>query len=82
MSDLNFCPFCDSPGHKVLDLQTQYFCRSCNKFFTLAIVQYKCPKCGSLKCQDSDFPAPDGQIVIQCQKCKKMFSLKEFLEKQ
>ena len=84
MVQIHFCPYCDASAHKVVSLEKddQYFCKSCNKFFMLSLVERSCPKCGGTRCQDSDFPSPDGQIVIQCQSCKKMFSLKEFIEKQ
>lgn len=82
MTELNFCPYCDAASHKVVSLSNQwYFCKSCNKFFTNEIKQLECPKCQGKRYADSDFPSPDGQLIIQCQSCKKMFSLKEFLEK-
>ena len=82
MNELNFCPFCDAPGHKVVSVNDKlYFCKLCNKFFLNEFIQMQCPKCESKRYVDSDFPTPDGQLVIQCQSCKKMFSLKDFMEK-
>lgn len=82
MTELNFCPFCSAPQHKVTDFEEKfYFCRECNKFFTLKKIEVSCPKCKSVKVIDSDFPTPDGQLVIQCQSCKKMYAVKDFLSK-
>jgi len=82
MPELNFCPFCDAPQHKVpLFNSNLFFCRVCNKFFSLEEKELKCLKCNSVRIEDSDFPAPNGEVVFQCMKCKKMFSSKEFLEK-
>ena len=49
--------------------------------FHLDLQAMQCPKCGSKRYADSEFPSPDGQIVIQCSSCKKMMSIKEFMEK-
>jgi len=57
------------------------FCRECNNFFELTEVQFKCLKCGSKRFEDSEFPTPDGEMVLQCKKCKKMYSLTDFLKK-
>jgi len=82
MTDLNFCPYCDAPQHKVLPFQEDiYFCKECNKFFKLHYIQYACWKCGSKRFVDSDFPSPDGQVVLQCSSCKKMFSKDDFFKK-
>lgn len=83
MKELNFCPYCDAPQHKVFHMEDKdlHFCKSCNTFFRLKEVKYECFKCGSTKIADSEFPAPDGRIVFQCKKCKKMFSGNEFFEK-
>ena len=82
MPELNFCPYCNASSHKVIPFEdNQHFCKACNKFFSLDFVQMFCPKCQSKRYSDSDFPTPDGQIVIQCKSCKKMFSLKEFIDK-
>ena len=79
MPDVNFCPFCDSPRHKLNSIKEGFFfCRECNTFFKLNDVKLKCLKCSSTEIGDSEFPSPDGQLVFQCMKCKKMFSAKEF----
>lgn len=82
MKEPNFCPYCDAPQHKlVLGKDDVFFCKSCNKFFKLIEKSYQCFKCGSKNFEDSEFPAPDGQIVLQCRKCKKMYSHAEFFDK-
>ncbi|MFH1053561.1 MAG: hypothetical protein V1740_04060 [Candidatus Woesearchaeota archaeon] len=82
MVEINFCPFCNAPQHKIVDFVEKYFfCKDCNRFFTLDLLELTCPKCNSKKVQDSDFPTPDGLLVIQCSSCKKMYSAKEFLQK-
>lgn len=82
MDELNFCPYCDAPQHKVAMFdESFYFCKDCNRFFNLEMKKLQCLKCESDRIEDSDFPAADGDMVFQCKKCKKMFSAKEFLEK-
>ena len=82
MTELNFCPFCAAAQHKVASYEDKlFFCKECNKFFEFKHVELPCPKCGSKKIIDSDFPTPDGQLVIQCSVCKKMYAAKEFLTK-
>lgn len=82
MPELNFCPFCDAPQHKVLLFNEHlFFCKICNVFFNLEEKHLICPKCKSKKIEDSDFPAPNGDVVFQCARCRKMFSAREFLEK-
>lgn len=83
MSDeINFCPYCDAPAHKLLRYKEKMvFCRECNNFYMLEKVSLKCPKCDSEKIEDSDFPSPDGQIVLHCKSCKKMFNARDLLEK-
>ena len=81
MTEMNFCPFCDAPQHKILGCAGDiFFCKECHKFFKLKELSMKCPKCDKDKIVKSDFPAPNGEVVFQCMKCKKMFSSKEFLE--
>ncbi|MFH1850122.1 MAG: hypothetical protein ABH879_08145 [archaeon] len=80
MTDINFCPYCDSPSHKILVFTDFNFCKECNRFFSLKQLALKCPKCGNTKIMDSDFPTPDGEMVFQCNSCKKMFSSTEFFE--
>jgi predicted nucleic-acid-binding Zn-ribbon protein len=82
MMEINFCPFCDAPGHKVVRINdTLSFCKDCNKFFELDEKKFECFKCGSHNFEDSDFPTPSGEMVLQCKKCKKMYSLTEFFKK-
>ena len=80
MSEVNFCPYCDSPSHKLMLVKEGvFFCKECDSFFQLHQIEFKCPKCNATNIGDSDFPGPAGGIVLQCKKCKKMFSAKEFL---
>lgn len=82
MTELNFCPYCDAPQHKVcLVKEDLYFCKECNRFFSLTEKKMKCLKCSSTDIVDSDFPSPDGQMVFQCSKCKKMASAKDFFQR-
>lgn len=82
MTEINFCPFCDAPQHKLAGIKEgMYFCKECNRFFKSSQVNFKCLKCSSTDIIDSEFPSPDGQLVFQCNKCKNMASAKEFLEK-
>jgi len=83
MSDeLNFCPFCSAAQHKVWTYkEDSYFCKECNRFFDCRHNIFSCPKCSSKKIADSDYPSPDGQMVFQCQSCKKLFSAKDFFSK-
>lgn len=82
MVEINFCPYCDAPQHKLaLFKEGIFFCKECNRFFTLDIVEFSCWKCGSKRFRDSGYPSPDGQMVLQCKSCKKMFSQSEFFKK-
>jgi Zn finger protein HypA/HybF involved in hydrogenase expression len=79
MDDLNFCPFCSAAQHKILICKEDlFFCKDCNKFFNLAELKLKCPKCNGEKFTKGDFPSPSGEVVFQCKDCKKMFSATEF----
>ncbi len=81
MSEINFCPFCDAPQHKIAILKEDVvFCKECNRFFDVVELNLKCMKCSSTDIVDSEFPSPDGQMVFQCRKCKNMFSSKDFME--
>ena len=81
MSELNFCPFCDAPQHKIVILRENLlYCRECSRFFKLDEIELKCPKCDSHEIAKSDFPAPSGEAVFQCRKCKKALSASEFLK--
>ncbi len=76
--DVNFCPYCDAPQHKVLAMsEKEYFCKSCNRFFSLAMKTHNCPKCAGTSIGLSDFPGPSGEPIFQCKKCKKMFKREE-----
>ncbi len=79
--EINFCPFCDSPSHKlVLLTEKLFYCKQCDKFFNLTEEKLRCMKCNSENVKISDFPAPDGSLVFQCEKCKKMFGTENLLE--
>ena len=80
MSELQFCPYCNASEHKILQIGTHYFCKECEKFFSLSPLKVECPKCEKKTITISDFPMPDGGLVFQCMSCKKMFSLKEIME--
>jgi hypothetical protein len=81
MKEISFCPYCSANSHKILNHSDCYFfCRDCNTFFTLKLHDLKCSKCDSDKIEDSDFPSPDGQVILQCKSCKKMFAAGELLK--
>lgn len=81
MSEINFCPFCDSPQHKILLCKSDiFFCKECSRFFKLKELELKCPKCDSKSVVKSDFPSPVGEAVFQCNSCKKTLSASEFLK--
>ncbi len=81
--EINFCPYCDVPQHKIANLKDNLkFCKGCNTFFNLEIVEYRCPKCNSPRIHDADFPSPDGEIVFHCQRCKKMYPSQDFFKRQ
>ncbi|MBW2975450.1 hypothetical protein KY366_07050 [Candidatus Woesearchaeota archaeon] len=81
MSEINFCPFCDAPQHKILLCREDaFFCKECSRFFRLSELGMKCPKCDSLKIVKSDFPSPSGEVAFQCSDCKKILSASEFFK--
>jgi ribosomal protein L37AE/L43A len=81
MAEVNFCPFCDSPAHKlVLLADNLFYCKQCENFFTLKEEKLECSKCNSTEIKCSDFPSPDGSLIFQCEKCKKMFDIRTFLK--
>jgi DNA-directed RNA polymerase subunit RPC12/RpoP len=81
MGDLNFCPFCDAPSHKILLCKGDvFFCKECSRFFKLEEIELQCPRCDSKGIKKSEFPAPNGEAVFQCSKCKKALSASEFLK--
>ena len=80
MTDINFCPSCDSPGHRIARFNEELcFCKVCNNFFNLEYLAVKCPKCDNRKVKASDFPSPSGELVFHCERCKKMFPAKNLL---
>ena len=80
MAELNFCPSCDAPRHKLMQCKDAFFyCRECFAFFSWKPAEAKCAYCpGQL--QKSDFDAPDGKAIFMCRKCKKTFPLENILE--
>lgn len=81
MSELNFCPCCDAPQHKIILCKDDvFFCRECSKFYKFEGIEMKCLKCSGKEIGKSDFPSPTGEVVFQCKKCKKAFSASEFLK--
>ena len=81
MSEMNFCPFCDSPSHKILLCsENLFFCKECSRFFKLEEISLKCPKCDSVNIIKSDYPSPSGEVAFQCNDCKKTLSATEFLK--
>lgn len=81
MSEINFCPFCDAPQHKILLCKGNiFFCKECSRFFELKEVGLKCPKCDSKNIVKSDFPSPSGEAAFQCNNCKKTLSASDFLK--
>ncbi len=80
MTEVNFCPYCDAPQHKILIIsEAKNFCKSCNTFFNLTEEKHACTKCGSEQLEISDFSSPSGDVIFHCRKCKKMFKAKEIL---
>jgi len=81
MSEINFCPFCDASDFKlILCNKDLFFCKECNKFFNLEELKLKCCKCDKTNIRKSDFPSPSGEVVFQCNDCKRNFSSSEFLK--
>ena len=80
MAELNFCPFCDAPQHKLMGCKEDiFFCKECNRFFNFEELPVKCPRCkGDLRM--SDFPSPSGEALFQCIKCKRTCPSSEVLE--
>jgi len=81
MAEINFCPFCSAPEHKLIVINDKYnICKECNRFFLLNQILLKCPKCDKTEIINSDFPSPQGELILQCRSCKKMAAAKEFLK--
>jgi len=81
MTEINFCPKCSAQEHKILDFGSLYFCKACDTFFRYDSPEIKCVKCDSKRIKHSDFPTPGGEVVFQCQSCKKMYPASEFFKK-
>ena len=80
MTEINFCPFCDAPQHKLMLCKDElFFCKICNRFFKLEENEIKCTR-NSGQLRKSDFPSPSGEALFQCSKCKRTFPIKELLE--
>ncbi len=81
MAELNFCPYCEASQHKLMFCSEDLvFCKECSKFFMFKDVNLKCPKCNKEDIRKSDFPSPAGEVIFQCNKCKKSFSAAEFFK--
>lgn len=81
MADLNFCPYCEAPSHKLMLCKDGvFFCKLCSRFFKFAPLDIKCDRCkGDLK--KSDFDSPQGGAVFFCVKCKRTFPASEIVSK-
>jgi len=82
MKDISFCPFCSAPSHKMIHHSSeQLFCKECDSFFSLKPLPLTCPKCEKVdKIEASDFPGAEGEIILQCKSCKKMFNCVDLLK--
>lgn len=79
MAELEFCPFCSTQEFKIARFPDNvFFCKGCNRFFTFEEKTVICQKCKKGKMALSDFPTPDGQLVLQCTACKKMITAREY----
>ncbi|MCK5283059.1 MAG: hypothetical protein KAK00_06625 [Nanoarchaeota archaeon] len=80
MTEINFCPYCDAPQHKLmLCKEGIFFCKECSKFFRFEDIGIKCERCkGDLR--KSDFVSPSGGAVFFCTKCKRTCTVNEILE--
>jgi uncharacterized protein YbaR (Trm112 family) len=80
MPEMNFCPFCDAPQHKLMLCKDNiFYCKQCNRFFKFEDLDIHCPRCkGSI--QKSDFSSPSGAAVFLCMKCKRTYPVSEILE--
>jgi transposase-like protein len=80
MTEINFCPFCDAPQHKLmLCKDTTFYCKECSRFFNFEELPIKCPRCkGDIR--KSDFPSPSGEALFMCNKCKRTNTAKDLLE--
>ncbi len=80
MDEINFCPFCDAPQHKLMLLrENNLFCKECSRFFSLEELDIRCSRCKG-KLRKSDFPSPKGDPLFMCSKCKRTFPFSEVME--
>lgn len=81
MTELNFCPFCSAQEHKLITISEKYsLCKECGRFFLINHILLKCPKCDKTEIINSDFPSPKGELILQCKRCKRMATVKEFFK--
>jgi hypothetical protein len=79
--EMRNCPFCDAAQHKIIACyESTFFYKECSSFFDIKQKHFQCQKCKNFDIIDSDFPSPSGELVFQCNKCKKMYGAKEFFE--
>ena len=80
MPEINFCPFCEAPQHKLLLCKESiFFCKQCNRFFKFENLDLKCERCNG-ELRKSDFDSPSYGAVFMCSKCKKTYPVKELIE--
>jgi hypothetical protein len=81
MAEINFCPFCEAPQHKLLLCKEGvFFCKVCNRFFKFSGLDIKCERCKA-ELRKSDFDSPKGGAVFFCVKCKRTYTPPEILAK-
>ncbi len=81
MSELNFCPQCDAPQHKLLNCKDDvFFCKECHRFFRFDFLDVNCDRC-NVKLVKSDFDSPTGGAVFYCTKCKRTYPAAEIVER-
>ena len=79
--EINFCPYCNASDFKlILCKDGLFFCNECNKFFRFDDIELKCLKCSKTNIIKSDFASPSGEVVFQCNDCKKAFSSSELFK--
>ena len=79
--EINFCPFCSAGSNKMIIFDNLLYCKDCNRFFKSEEEELHCHICKKGRIIVSDFPMPNGEILFQCNSCKKMFSAKEYFSK-
>lgn len=81
MAELSFCPYCSASHFKLMLCgQEVFFCKECNRFFGFKELSMKCPRCDGTAIRKSDFPSPSGEVVFQCNGCKKSVSATELFK--